>query len=186
MTVKKNIIIASLTLCTLLTQAASPTFPQSLIIHCNSPIKISPFNGATCDTFLSEKRITPLVVVSDKLIYEATIVQKHSTPQTYSQQQHISEFEALKIALYQTKGYRFKYWFESQYNYVYPTKEAAWALYWQISDKIVHIADLGGRLQTKVSFGEYHITLTDVLWQEMLAIKNRILKHECQFSSLQK
>lgn len=170
MTAKKNIIIASLTLCTLLTQAASNIFTQ----HCNSPIKISPFDGAPCNAFLSGKRIMPLVVVSDKLIYE-----------TY-QQQHVSEFEALKTALYKTKGDRFKYWFESQYNYMHPTKEAAWALYWQVSDKVVHITDLGGRLQAKIIFGEYHIMLTDMLWQEMLAIKNRILKHECQSSSLQK
>ncbi len=185
MIVSKNIII-TLLLCTLLTQAASPTFPQSLIIHCNSPIKISPFDGAACDAFLSKKRIMPLVVVSDKLLYEATIDQKHSTAQTYHQQKHVSEFEALKIALYKTKGDRFKYWFEMRYNDGYPTKEAAWALYWQISDKILHITDLGGRLQTKVFFGEHYIMLTDVIWQEMLSIKNRILKYECPVSSLQK
>lgn len=185
MIAKKNIIIALL-LCPLLTQAASNTFPQSLIIHRNSLIKISPFDGIQCDAFLSKKRITPRVAVSDELLYEATIGQKHSTIQTYHQQQRVSEFEALKIALYQTKGDRFKYWFEMRYNSSYPTKEAAWALYWQISDKISHITDQGGRLQTKVSFGEHYIVLTDMLWQEMLFIKNRILKHECQSSSLQK
>lgn len=148
------------------------------------------FAGAKLDTFLSKNKMAPLLVVNNKLeytkTYKAPADQKQNIETQISSQPHRSEFEKLKTALYLTKGDGFKYWFESRYKNTDPTKKAAWGLYWQINDKILHITNQQGNLQTVVHVGDQRIELTDIIWQDMLSIKSRILKHEAESGSLQR
>lgn len=200
--------------CSLPTHAASNHFPRSLITHHNIPVTIgtivgyivgnqldhSPFGtssltgavlgtlaGAGIDRLLSGKK-HQISIISP---IEQKTTQRHETsslPNTQLEpqiQKPLSEFDAIKQVLYATKGKNFKIWFETQYAHKYPTKDAAWGLYWNIESDIIEIIDNNGHLNATCCINKQNIILTDIIWQEMFSIKNLILKNKAQTCSLQ-
>lgn len=194
--------------------AASNHFPRSLITHHNIPVTIgtvvgyivgnqldhgplgaSSLTGAALGT-LAGIGIDHLLSNTKHSIDIAFHIEQKAKPhQTTASlpgiqlepqiQKPLSEFEVIKQVLYTTKGENFKIWFESRYKQKYPTKEAAWGLYWNIESNIIEIIDDYGHLKANCHINKQNIILTDTIWHEMFSIKNRILKYKAQTCSLQ-